>query len=242
MPAYDVCMCYHPKDAFTLEHSVRSIRQNLPDAKTVYIISKEDPEVEGCVWIPESSYPFSKEDVGKIIHCETRVGWYYQQLLKLYCYRVLPSISEHILILDTDVIIREKIDFFEGDKILLGVSPENNVEYFLHMERLLPLKKQTEYSGIVHHMMTKRNHMETILQEIERIHQQPAWKILISLVNPEYYDNSGMSEYEIYFNYCLKNYPTEYKYRILPFANCTSFREVSERKEPLVAIHAWHHW
>lgn len=239
MPFYDICVCYHPKDESVFGHGILSLRNFLPEANTIYIISKEDPELDDCVWIPESSFPFSKEDVGSIIQCESRVGWYYQQLLKIYCYRVLPSKSEYILIVDADVILKDYIDFFENEKIILSVAIENTVQYFSHMDALLNLKKQTEYSGIVHHMMTKRTHMEVLLQEIETTHQQPAWKAMLSFVKPEHYDNSGMSEYEIYFNYCLKNFPTEYIYRKLPFANCSSFREFSERTEALVAIHSW---
>lgn len=239
MPSYDVCICYHPKDKVVFDYCIASVRNFLSDANTIYVIAKENPEVEDIEWIPESLYPFSKEDVGTIIQCNNRVGWYYQQLLKLYCYRILPSKSEHILILDSDVIIKESISFFDETKIFLSVSPENHGPYFSHIKKLLDLEKQTEYSGIVHHMMTKRDHMEILLKDIEQKHHEPAWKAMILTVNPEDYKQSGMSEYELYFNYCLKKFPDEYKLRKLPFANCSSFQEFSQRKEALVAIHSW---
>lgn len=239
MPSYDVCICYHPKDATIFEYCIASIRSFLEEVTTIYVVSNKNPEIEGITWIPESSYPFSKEDVGTIIQSKTRVGWYYQQLLKLYVYRVIPSKSEHILILDSDIILKEHIDFFDGEKLYLSVSPENHQPYFIHMEKLLQLKKQTEFSGIVHHIMTKRNHMEKLLDDIERIHSMPTWKAMLVLVNPQDYEKSGMSEYEIYFNYCLRTFPDSYIVRELPFANCGTFQDFVNINVPLVALHSW---
>jgi hypothetical protein len=241
MPSYDVFICYHPKDEMTLPHCVQTIRMHLVDAKTIYVISKEKPDEDDIVWIPESAYPFTKEDVAQIITEEKRVGWYYQQLLKMYLYKVLPPESEYVLIVDSDVMIREPIAFFQEGKVLLSISTEETLSYYIHMERVLPgLQKQTEFSGITHHMMTKREDMLEILDKIESIHEGPAWKTLLRLVNPEDYKSSGMSEYEIYFNYCLKYHSDRYTYRLLKFANCFSFRELGLKKDvALVALHAW---
>lgn len=240
MPSYDVCIPFHPKDKDILEYCIPSIRQNLPDAQTIFVVSAENPDVEGCVWIPETSYPFTKEDIGKIILCPHRVGWYLQQLLKLYCHRILPSTAEYILILDSDVIIKKKINFFHDSKILFAISEEDTPPYFTHMEKLIPgLQKQIPFSGIVHHIMTKRNHMETLLSQIEEIHNKPAWKGMLELVDPEDYDKSGMADYEIYFNYCIKFFPTEYEIRPLRFANVSNFSEFQQEDVSLVALHAW---
>jgi hypothetical protein len=241
MPSYDVFICYHPKDEMTFSHCLTTVRMHLQDAKTIYVISKDKPDEEDIVWIPESSYPFAKEDVAQIITGNTRIGWYYQQLLKMYLYKVIPTESEYVLILDSDVMIKEPISFFEDGKLLLSISNEETLSYYSHMERVLPgLQKQTEFSGIVHHMMTKREHMLEILDKIELEHEGPAWKTLLRLVDPEDHTRSGMSEYEIYFNYCLKYHSDKYVYRFLKFANCTSFRELEQKKDAaLVALHAW---
>ena len=240
MPSYDVCIPSHPKDWVTLQHTIPSIRAHLHDAKNIYIVSKEDPNLEDTIWIPESTYPFTFEDVAGIIQEPKRVGWYFQQLLKLYSLRVLPSESEYLLILDSDVVIKKDIDFFKETKTLFAISPENHTPYFTHMEKVLPgLTKQTEYSGIVHHIMVKRNHLEEILCKIEEIHGHPAWKALLLCVDPKDYPQSGMADYEIYFNYCLKYYPDEYEIRILPFGNFYSFAEFKNIDVYLGAFHAW---
>jgi hypothetical protein len=240
MPPYDVCIPYHPKDSNMLEHCIVSIRQYLLEAQTIYIISKENPQLEDTVWIPESQYPFTKEDVAKVISFPPRVGWYYQQLLKLYCYRILPSTADRILLLDSDVVFKKNVDFFEGEVSLFAISPEHHEPYFKHMTSLLPhIQKQSKYSGIVHHMLTKKTHMEHLLSTIESIHAQPAWKAILSVVDEKEYFNSGMSEYEIYFNYCLQSFPSEYKIRILPFANCSNFKEFKEVDVSLAAVHSY---
>jgi hypothetical protein len=240
MPSYDVCIPFHPKDLMILEYCIPSIRQHLPGAKNIYVVSKENPNLDDAQWIPESCYPFTLEDVGTIIKDKNRVGWYFQQLLKLYCYRVLPSQSNNILILDSDVIIKKPIEFFNEEKILLAISPEDHKPYFTHMEKVLPgLTKQTEHSGIVHHIMTNRYHMEEILSKMEEIHREPAWKALLLCVDPKDYPQSGMADYEIYFNYCLKYHPEKYQIRILPFGNFYNFSEFINHDVYLGALHAW---
>lgn len=241
MLSFDICIPFHPKDICILNYCVSSIRCYLPEVKNIYVISETQPDIEDVCWIPESVYPFTKEDIGKYILCKGRIGWYYQQLLKLYCYRALPSTSEHILIVDSDVVLKEHIDFFcpIEKKILFAVSKENTLPYFEHMKKVIPglTKQYSEHSGITHHIMTKREHMEELLSKIESIHKQEAWKAMVSLVDPEFYPASGMSEYEIYFNYCLQYHPNSYKIRILPFKDCIIFKDFIDAKTPYVAIH-----
>jgi hypothetical protein len=240
MPSYDVCIPFHPKDRLILEYCIPSIHQHLPEAKNIYVVSKEDPNLEEIIWIPESSYPFTMEDVASIIHSKTRIGWYFQQLLKLYCYRALPSESNNILILDSDVIIKKHIQFFNDTKILMAISPECHQPYYNHMERILPgLTKQTQFSGIVHHIMTNRYHMEELLSKIEEFHGKHAWMALLELVNPDDYDFSGMADYEIYFNYCLKYHPDDYQIYLLQFGNFHNFEDFVKTDVYLGALHSW---
>ena len=68
-------------------------------------------------------------------------------------------------------------------------------------------------SGITDHMLVRRHIMEEILQKIEQ--GRTAWQVLLEAVDPSQWDKSGMSEYEIYYNYALKWYPDEYSARRL---------------------------
>ncbi len=245
MPKYDVLIPFHEKDLPILPHCIASVKQNALGAETIYIVSEKQPEIdnlEDIVWIPESKIPFSKADVASYIGSTWRVGWYFQQLIKLYAFRYLPTMSRYILVLDADVIIKKPISFFsEEDHILFATGDEHTEPYFVHMQNLIPgLTKQIpDKSGICHHIMMRREHIEDILSRIEKIHVESAWKAILRIVAPKDYEGSGMSDYEIYFNYCLKNYPHYYKIRPLLIENISTFGEMSKSKADMVALHSW---
>lgn len=243
MFTYDVLIPFHEKDLPILPYCVASVKQNAVGAQTIFIVSEKKPGIdENFIWIPESQLPFSKDDVASYIHSNWRTGWYLQQLVKLYGYRYLPTKSDHLLILDSDVIIKKPVRFFsDSGEIFFGYSTEHNEPYFVHMSNLIPglMKQIPEFSGICHHIMTRRDHMEEILSKIEDIHNEPAWRAMLRLVKSEDFDKSGMADYEIYFNYCLQNHKKFYKLRELIVDNLCNFGEFNQSKADMVALHAW---
>ena len=52
-------------------------------------------------------------------------------------------------------------------------------------------------------MLIQRPVLEMLFQEIEDRHKKPFWKIFCNLVNFNDLNNSGASEYELYFNYAI---------------------------------------
>ena len=91
---FDAVVPYHDKDALILPYCLEGLRKNTRGLRKIYIVSKEEPEdVEDFTWIPESSFPFSFKDIAKFIHStNNRHGWYYQQLLKFYAFKVIPDL------------------------------------------------------------------------------------------------------------------------------------------------------
>lgn len=238
--SFDVLIPYHEKDSSILPFCVQSVQQYAKGAKTIYVVSLNDPEIEGVTWFSESRLPFTKDDVARYITCPNRVGWYYQQLIKLCLYNYLPT-DTNVLILDSDVILRKPITFFTEDgRICLAPNDEYHVPYFTHMAKLIPgLTKVTPYSGVSHHMMTCREHVQALLTHIEKIHGRPAWIALLELVDSEHHSGSGMSEYEILFNYCLMLFPDKYILRRLIMDNLSSLSEINASTADMVAIHSW---
>lgn len=239
--SYDVLIPHHEKDSSILPFCVQSIRQWAQGAATIYIVSAEDPSVEDTTWIPESRLPFTKEDVARFIKHPQRVGWYYQQLVKLYLYEYLPTSASHVLLVDSDIILRKPIHFFDSDgKTLLTLNDEYHKPYFTHMSKVVTgLYRTTPYSGVCHHMMTNRKHSHHLLTLIERLHGKPAWIVMLELVDPADHGGSGMSEYEILFNYYLLYYPNEYVIRPLIIDTFAVLSEINASDADIVAIHSW---
>jgi hypothetical protein len=245
---FDAVIPFHPKDADVLPYCVFGLRRYLPDLRNIYVVSKDDPEEDDTIWIPESTFPFTLADVADIIQSTNRrEGWYFQQLLKLYAFRVIPGILEYALLFDADCVICRPISFFSpGGKVYLDWGPTQEHEpYFKHAKAVMgdlfnhvdPSK-----SGIGDHMMVESHIMEGLLQKIERRGQmEDAWRILLEAVEPAQRNFSGMSEYEIYFNYVLTWFWDEYIMRQLKHGAGTSFRALTEGSvdADIIAFHAW---
>lgn len=139
----------------------------------------------------------------------SRIGWIYQQFLKLYAAFVIPDISSNVLIIDADTIFLNETQFMDdASNPLFNPSTEYTPVYFEHAERVLPgLKKIfAEYSGISHHMLFQRPILEDMFQIIEDVHGMQAWRVMCRCIRHEYLgrDVSSMSEYELYFNFVMR--------------------------------------
>jgi hypothetical protein len=244
-PPFDAVIPFHPKDAEVLSYCIAGLRYNVKGLRHIYVVSKEPPDEDDILWIPESLFPFTKADVAAIIQSTTgREGWYFQQLLKLYIFEVIADILPHVLIIDSDCVICKPISFFSPEgKILLDFSdPVKHVPYFTHARAVLGdvfHEVYPELSGIVDHMMVHRPIMQGLLHKIDR--RGHAWRILLEAVEPAQRELSGMSEYEIYFNYVLTWFAEEYALRKLVHGNGTSFRALTEgsAEADMISIHAW---
>ena len=111
---YDAVIPFHKKDALILPYCVAGLKQNAEGLGNIYIISAENPEEEDCEWIPESAFPFTKEDICSYIPKPERTGWYLQQLLKLSAFSVIKTDKPYILIFDSDCVMKKPVSFFQA--------------------------------------------------------------------------------------------------------------------------------
>lgn len=206
----DVVIPSVEKDLLTLDLCIQGIRKNGMNIRRIIVVSKRQFTHE-AEWFNEANYPFSFQDVAlalakddpKLIQDGGRVGWYYQQLLKLYAPLVIPGISPNVLILDSDAIFLNPVSFLnENNGGMYNHGIEYHAPYFQHAARLIPgfHKEFERYSGISHHMIFQKPIIEALLEEVERHHGGPFWHIFCRLVSPTDIF-AGASEYEIYFNY-----------------------------------------
>lgn len=224
--SFDIVIPLGPNELCRINNNVEYIKQNIIGYRNIYLLSyTPDIDISGCITIDERIFPFTKNDVESYFSIEfglARSGWYLQQLLKLYAGFCIPDILENYLILDADLYFLKPLHFMEDDKFLFATGDEYHMPYFIHMNKLHPdLKKMYYESGICHHMMFHTPYVKELFEMVENNHNgKTFWKIFLeNVVDGE---SSGASEYEIYFNFMVKNHPERMVIRNLSWTNVSS--------------------
>jgi GR25 family glycosyltransferase involved in LPS biosynthesis len=246
---YDIVYVCHSKDKESLIKSLNSINRYVHHYRNIYLVSKENYLIDYCdkyniIFINENIYPFSKNDIKNYLPNECpqfKYGWFYQQLLKLYIYKVIPDITENYVVIDSDIIFLDFFSFFDNDnKPYFTTGDEYNIPYFEHMSKLyINLEKQINKSGISHHMVFNKYLIDKMINEIELMHNDLFWKKFLELVTFDNTENySRASEYELYFNYILKYYKEKYNIRTVEWKNHDSSEElINDKNYKFIAIH-----
>jgi hypothetical protein len=227
---YSVVIPVGPNDINFFKENWEMSRKNLPP--NVFVITKDKIAIDGVTVILEDTFPFKMSDLSKF---GNRSGWYLQQLLKLYAPIVLNL--DKFVIIDSDTIILKPIQFFEGDIICFNVGVEYHVPYFEHIKKILPLEKQTNRSGICHLMPMIRTIVEDIISRVELVHNKPFWQVMIDNVDPKHYFDSGMSEYELLFNFTLKYHSDKCIIKSLNWKNINNINQITSDLD-----YASNHW
>jgi hypothetical protein len=227
----DIVIAYHPKDKKVIPYSVEGTK-NIKNRNNIYIISSEDPKIEGTKFIDENTFPFKKDNIKEYFgeKNSSRAGWYFKQLMNLYAHRVITNITDKFLLLDCDTLFINEVSMIDEEgKCLYSTGSENHRPYFEHMKKLIPeLDRQIpEKSGIVHHLMVEKKYLDEIIQKVEEIHKKDFWKVMMELIDKNEIHGSGFAEYEIYFNYMLKYHPDKIKLRDLRWGN---YNELPDNK------------
>jgi len=213
----DVVIPCTSKDIRTLSLCINGIRKYGENINRIIVVSAEKL-TEDAEWFDEKNYPFTKKDVSlqifkdekraeAYLHApKNRIGWIYQQFLKLYASFVIPDLSSNVLILDSDTVFLNPVSFYDKQTGGGYFNPgtENNKPYFTHAQRLIPGFKKIykNYSGISHHMLFQRPILEDLFQVVEDTHNQEFWKAACDCIDKKDIF-ACISEYEIYFNFAL---------------------------------------
>ena len=208
------------RERLKIQKQIKYTKTNIIGYRNIYIVSSDDSlQVEGCLTISEQIFPFSLKTISDYHGKLTRNGWYLQQLLKLYAGLCIPNILDKYLVIDADTFFFKPTIFYDNDKCLYNYGSEYHLPYFIHMQKLHPSLKRMDnsMSGICHHMIYETKYIKELFNIVESLHNDSFYNIFLK--NVVDYVNSGASEYEIYFNYILNNYPTEIKIRKLNWAN-----------------------
>ena len=239
----DIVIVAHSKDKETLLLSLDRIGKCISGIKNIYLVAKNNFIGKGVIFVDENTYPFSQKDVITILEklgcSDFKYGWFYQQLLKLYAFKIIPKLTEYFLVFDADLIFLNNFPVFDKTgKPYFTTSNENHKYYFEHISRLIPgLTKQTKFSGISNHMIFCKSILEQLFKTIEAIHKVDMWRAFLSyIIFNKRANYSCASEYEIYFNYALKYYNKYYVTRELKWCNTPSRNLEEYRRKGYVYI------
>ena len=217
---FDIVIPIGPNDIEVIHKQIEYTKINIIGYRNIYIISYDDSiYIDGCITIPETIFPFSLDTVSQFHGKSTRNGWYLQQLLKLYAGFVIPNIVDKYLVIDSDTFFLKPTHFFQEDKCLYNYGIEYNDYYFTHMKSLHPtlVKMDPHKSGICHHMMFETKYVKELLLKVQKQHADYFYNVFLKNVHEV--NGAGASEYEIYFNYMLYNYPNHIIIRPLHWKN-----------------------
>ena len=222
-----------PNDVPILEQTLSYNKKNIIGYRNIYILT--NPE-----WIQDTSFlseptitiidernlPITIQTITEHLGETKRVGWYLQQLLKLYAGFFIPDILEYYLVVDADTAFLKPIPFFDGDLPLYNYGFEYHLPYFEHMKRLHPaLGRASQFSGICHHMMFYKPLVRVLMFEIEKHHNQSFVEVFLSSVDKKEIEKSGASEYEIYFHFLLAFHRNKMRIRPLCWMNATKMED-----------------
>lgn len=238
----DVVIPCAAKDREILLNCIEGIRKYGENIRRIIVISKEKL-TSNAEWFSEDNFPFTKEDLAyEIFHGDkkkgkkfltrkhSRIGWIFQQFLKLYAPFVIPGISPNVLIIDADLVFINKTSFMnEKGEPFFNIGKEYHRPYFEHMNRVLPdLKRVDEnLSGITHHMLFQKPLLEDLFDLISQKHNTLPWKALCRTINLQEAKYSPLSEYEIYFNFALLR-TNQAKIRPLSFIDISHLKNIEK--------------
>jgi FkbM family methyltransferase len=228
---FDIVICVGPKDKDIIYQQIEYIKINIIGYKKIYLISY-DPNiiVKDCITINENIFPFSLDTISFFHGKLNRNNWYLQQLLKLYAGKFIPGILEKYLVIDADTFFLKPTTFIENNKCLYNFGTEYHKPYFDHMLLLDKnlIKVDNTKSGICHHMIFETIYINELFNKIEKNHNDKFYNVFLKLVSEFEFTSSGASEYEIYFNYMLKNHNDKIKIRQLNWDN-VNFLDINSK-------------
>lgn len=212
----DAVIVSHEKDKETLDLCIEGLLQNCAGIRRVIVVSATKL-TDQAEWFDEAQYPFSKNDielqigrgnplVAKMLFKKGRpVGWYFQQLLKLYAQFTIPGLADNVLVIDADTVLLNPVKFLNDSHggLFCTSSMVPLKRYYLHAQRLLPNYKRVfpEHYSVCHHMLFQKPILEDLFQTVEEYHHKAFWKVFCTCVDIQ---KGGASEYEIYYNFALR--------------------------------------
>ena len=254
---YDVITPIHKKDLNNYKKYLSTNKKFLNYSSKFYYISEKDYNIQDSIFINEKLFPFTKNEITKYLKgCipKDRIGWYYQQLIKLHIYKINQKFMDYILILDADIIFLKPFFIFKKNNPNLYYikydkddSKKIHNPYIHTLKYLIPdMNINEKQSGICHHILFEKSILTSLLNKIEYKFNKPAWMSICDSIISYYKDNgyniSIFSEYELYFHYIQHFHKDHYKIKNkLSFldTNINKFKWIDKKDYKFIGNHTW---
>lgn len=190
---YDLIIPLHEKDISKLTYCNQSIEEHFtiqPENK--YVVCNVPIRYKDYIWIHDNdAIPINKHTINF-----NRQNWIYQQIIKL-CQDFTKNST--YLVTDADVIFNRKLDI----KNAFYISDNNQAHqpYFEFLKHF-NIYKQTDYTFINDFMLFEKEICREITDNVKKFFNK---------LNPILSKDCYLSEYEMYGNYMLQNYPNKYE-------------------------------
>lgn len=211
----DAVVPAHEKDFPLLRHCVAAILRWVDPVERVFVISRTpfqaaDPRV---IWVAEPrggaklpSFDEARRHVAAHGDVATsRVGWVYQQLLKLGADELIPGLSPQYLVVDSDVVFLRRVRFDLGPRLLYCRSTDSHTPYVAAYERLLGEAPAVDFACTAHHLHVDRALLAGMTGVIEAVHGSP-WP-LAYLDAVDWNEPSSINEQDTYCQWVLGAHP-----------------------------------
>lgn len=213
----DVAIPLAPKDLPVFRECIHFLRKNLlHPIRRILVIAPEDPEIRAvcaeldCQFVPETNIaPISKDTIRACLEdlkTKYRVGWIYQQLLKLNVNAA--SDASHILVLDADTAFVRPIRFETGGRWIFDVTQGYEESYDESLCKLLGIAAPLPYSFVVHHMVFASAELRSLQELISTRFQKPWAQAVFEALDPT--NELCLSEWNLYANFVLRKSPRRY--------------------------------
>jgi hypothetical protein len=238
---FDIVISSCKKDQFILQKAIESIKKYVINFRRIIVVSSEKlTNIVGVEWFDEKNYPFNIKDIYDNMYnlapeeTRRRKVSYINQLIKLYAHKVIPNLTDNILIYDSDIIFIKKTYFFDNDIPLYGnrivklekgyinylnhhLKLNKNFDFLNNIEVNKNLKKKGLFcSGICHHIIYNKYIIEEIINLIEKQHNQIFWKYYLNIIDTRdknKYNHIEPANCELYYNYVVSFHNDKVKIR-----------------------------
>jgi hypothetical protein len=239
----------HPKYFPSLKICVTSIKENISIVNRIFVISNDNPNIDGVIHFPEQNYT-TFIDREKIVekfkqHCPNllyRTKWIYQQFIKLFSVKVISELTDSYVIVDSDTVFLKDISF-NPDKFYYCKAEEYHTPYLEPIKKLLDIEETIGFSTICHHMIFHKKTLNEMIENVKETFKSDSFfDTVLSIL--DYTESSCMSEWDLYSNYMLLNYPEMCQQRQLiwediSFIPVKSHLDEFKEKFDFVSCHAY---